>query len=110
MHLKSCVHFWDPHYEKDTEVQHVQRRAKELVKGLGSKSYEDQLRELRLFILEKRRLRGSLITHCNYLKGSCSTLGGGRSLLPGNHQQDKRKRPQVVPGQVRAGHQEECFP
>ncbi|KAF4803718.1 hypothetical protein TURU_013835 [Turdus rufiventris] len=54
-HLKSCVEFLAPHYKKDIEVMEcVQRRAMK-------KSYEEQLRELEVFNLEKRRLRGDLI-------------------------------------------------
>jgi len=57
---------------QDTEVlQHVQRRATRLVKGLVNKSYEEWLREPEL------RLRGDLITLCNYLKGCCSKEGVG---------------------------------
>ena len=69
-HLEYCVQAWGPYLQKDiTRLEKVQKRAVNMMQNLRGKSYEDKLKEIKLFSLSKRRIRGDMIETFKLIKG-----------------------------------------
>ncbi|XP_074393977.1 triadin isoform X7 [Zonotrichia albicollis] len=76
--LEYCVQDWEPEHEKDVDMlEQVEEGVITLSPGLEHISYEDRQREMGQFSLEKRRLRGYLITVFQYLQGACKRAKEG---------------------------------
>ena len=71
-HLEYCVQMWSSQCRRDMDLlEYIHRRATKTIQEMEHLSYEDRLRELGLFSLEKRRLQEDLRAAFQYLKGDC---------------------------------------
>ncbi|KFV48635.1 hypothetical protein N341_08047, partial [Tyto alba] len=77
-HLQRWVQLWGPQHKKDMDIlERVQRRARKMIRRLENFPYEDRLRQLELFSLEKRSLQGDLVAVFQYIKGAYRKDGEG---------------------------------
>ena len=77
LQLEYCVQFWVPHSGRDVDsMERVQRRATRMIRGQQGKPYEERLRDLNLFSLHKRRLRGDLVACYKLVRGGSAGIGG----------------------------------
>ncbi|MEE6518385.1 hypothetical protein FKM82_029382 [Ascaphus truei] len=74
-HLEYGVQFWPPLLRKDImELERVQRRVTKLITKIYNLTYEERLAKFYLFTLEKRRIRGDMITIYKYIRGQYKEL------------------------------------
>jgi len=101
------VELWSPHYRKYLKIfECIQRTLTKLVKGLEGMFYEERLKKLGLFNLNKRRPSGNLIALYNFLRrgngegGAClfslvtnnRTHCNGTEMNQGRFSMDIRKK------------------
>ena len=69
-HLEYCVQAWAPYTVQDRNIlEDPQRRFTRWFKRIRGYKYEDRLKELGLFSMTRRRLRGDLIETFKIMKG-----------------------------------------
>ena len=84
-HLEYRIQFWAPQFNKEDKelLERIQQRATRMIEAPDHLRCEERLRDLRLFSLKWRRLRGDLATAYKYLMDKC-LVDGARlfSVMP----------------------------
>ena len=100
-HMEYFIQLWSPQYRKNFDLfEHIQRWSAKMIRGVEHLCYEERLRELGLFSLEKRRLWEDLIAAFQCLKedrlfsrACCIRTGGnGFKIKEGGFRLDIRKK------------------
>ena len=77
-HLEYAVQAWRPSLRREVKLlERVQRQFTRMFQRLRELPYEERLRRLQLFSLERRRQRGDLIEAFRQVKGLSQIEGGG---------------------------------
>jgi len=67
-HLEYSIQMWSPQYRRDVDLlEYIQGRITEMIQRVEHLLYEDRLKEVGLFSLDKRRFWGDLIAAFRYL-------------------------------------------
>ena len=74
-HLEYYIQMWSSWYKRDADLLECVQRAIKKIQGMEYLPYEDRLRVLGLFRLEKRRLQGDPVVAFQYLKGDYKEEG-----------------------------------
>ncbi|TRZ14697.1 hypothetical protein HGM15179_012401 [Zosterops borbonicus] len=92
-HLECSVQFWAPQYKRHGAAGVRPEEATKMMRGLEHLSYEERLRDLGLFSLKKRHLRGNLINIHQSLMGGYREDGARLlSLVPSNRTRGNEER------------------
>ncbi|XP_064278193.1 uncharacterized protein LOC135301750 [Passer domesticus] len=85
---------WAPQHKRDMLLlQQAKWRATKMIKGLENVSYEERLRKMGLFSLEKTRIKADLIDVYEYLKGGFQEDGARLcSVMPSNGTRGNRQK------------------
>ena len=107
-HLEYCPQVWSPFLAKDINIlEQIQRRATKIVPEISNLSYEDRLKELKLFPLKDRRLRGDMISTYKMINGLMNV--DREQLVPMHGNPSTRSHNQQLKGKVVKGNMRKHF-
>ena len=99
---------WSPYLAKDVNIlENIQRRATKIVPEICNLSYDDRLKELKLFPLKDRRLRGDMISVYKIINGLIVT--DRDQLVPMHGNPSTRSHNQQLKGNIVKGNMRKNF-